>query len=54
MVEFLKKFADTERLNWGQWGICIGLAAVSWPIGWVVKLIPVPDKPFLSFLSKKK
>lgn len=51
MVEFLKKFADTERLNWGQWGACIGLASVSWPIGWVVKYIPVPEKPFFSFLK---
>ncbi|KAH6769962.1 ATPase E1-E2 type family protein / haloacid dehalogenase-like hydrolase family protein [Perilla frutescens var. hirtella] len=48
MVEFLKKFADTERLNWGQWGICVGLAAAAWPIGWLVKLIPVPQKPFFS------
>ncbi|XP_027359300.1 putative calcium-transporting ATPase 13, plasma membrane-type [Abrus precatorius] len=54
MVEFLKKFADTERLNWGQWAICIGLAAVSGPIGWVVKLIPVPDRPLLNFLSMKR
>ncbi|KAK7266669.1 hypothetical protein RIF29_19319 [Crotalaria pallida] len=54
MVEFLKKFADTERLNWGQWGACIILAAVSWPIGLVVKLIPVSDKPLLSFFSMKK
>ncbi|KAK7316248.1 hypothetical protein VNO77_35129 [Canavalia gladiata] len=54
MVEFLKKFADTERLNWGQWAICIGFAAISWPIGWVVKLIPVPDTPFLNFLCMKK
>ncbi|KAL2335344.1 hypothetical protein Fmac_016557 [Flemingia macrophylla] len=54
MVEFLKKFADTERLNWGQWAICIALAAVSWPIGWVVKLIPVPDTPLLNILSMKK
>ncbi|KAI3506806.1 hypothetical protein L1887_21371 [Cichorium endivia] len=46
MVEFLKNFADTERLNGVQWGICIGIAALSWPIGWVVKLIPVPEKPF--------
>ncbi|RVX21757.1 putative calcium-transporting ATPase 13, plasma membrane-type [Vitis vinifera] len=51
MVEFLKKFADTERLNWGQWGACIGIAAASWPIGWVVKGIPVSDKPFLSYLK---
>ncbi|XP_011027295.1 PREDICTED: putative calcium-transporting ATPase 13, plasma membrane-type [Populus euphratica] len=51
MVEFLKKFADTERLNWGQWGVCIGTAALSWPICWVVKCIPVPEKPIFSYLS---
>ncbi|CAA3023726.1 calcium-transporting ATPase 12, plasma membrane-type-like [Olea europaea var. sylvestris] len=49
MVEFLKKFADTVRLNWGQWGICILLAAFTWPLGWIVKCIPVPKKPFLSY-----
>ncbi|XP_030540785.1 calcium-transporting ATPase 12, plasma membrane-type [Rhodamnia argentea] len=54
MVEFLKKFADTERLNWGQWVACILLAAVSWPIGWVVKLVPVSSKPFFSYLKKLK
>ncbi|GMH29242.1 hypothetical protein Nepgr_031085 [Nepenthes gracilis] len=52
MVEFLKKFADTERLNWGQWAACIGLAAVSWPIGWIVKCIPVPEKPFFSYVDQ--
>ncbi|KAM0028395.1 putative P-type Ca(2+) transporter [Helianthus debilis subsp. tardiflorus] len=52
MVEFLKKFADTERLSGVQWGICIGIAALSWPIGWVMKLIPVPDKPFLSYIRR--
>ncbi|XP_043718872.1 putative calcium-transporting ATPase 13, plasma membrane-type [Telopea speciosissima] len=51
MVEFLKKFANTERLNWKEWCVCIGLAAISWPIGWIVKWIPVPEKPFLSFLK---
>ncbi|MCD7466176.1 putative calcium-transporting ATPase 13, plasma membrane-type [Datura stramonium] len=50
MVEFLKKFANTERLNWGQWGICIGFAAASWPIGWLVKCITVPDRPIFSYL----
>ncbi|XP_002512214.2 calcium-transporting ATPase 12, plasma membrane-type [Ricinus communis] len=44
MVELLKRFASTERLNWGQWGACIGIAAVSWPIGCVVKCIPVYRK----------
>ncbi|KAI8566320.1 hypothetical protein RHMOL_Rhmol02G0031700 [Rhododendron molle] len=47
MVEFLKNFADTERLNWWQWGVCVGFASISWPLGWVVKWIPVPEKPFL-------
>ncbi|XP_049407098.1 putative calcium-transporting ATPase 13, plasma membrane-type isoform X1 [Solanum stenotomum] len=50
MVEFLKKFANTERLNWGQWGICIGFAAASWPIGWLVRCINVPERPFFSYL----
>ncbi|OVA11918.1 Cation-transporting P-type ATPase [Macleaya cordata] len=53
MVEFLKKFADTERLNWGQWGACIGIAAVCWPIGWVVKCIPVSDKPLFRLLKER-
>uniref|UniRef100_A0A2N9G615 Uncharacterized protein n=1 Tax=Fagus sylvatica TaxID=28930 RepID=A0A2N9G615_FAGSY len=39
-----QRFANTERLDWGQWGACIGLAALSWPIGWVVKCIPVSGK----------
>ncbi|MCL7044564.1 hypothetical protein MKW94_010536 [Papaver nudicaule] len=53
MVEFLKKFADTERLNWGQWGACIGIAIISWPIGWVVKCIPVPEKPVFDLLKRR-
>ncbi|XP_060671418.1 calcium-transporting ATPase 12, plasma membrane-type-like [Ziziphus jujuba] len=34
-----------------QWGICFGIAVISWPIDWVVKCIPVPDKPLLSYLG---
>ncbi|PSS19072.1 Calcium-transporting ATPase 13 plasma membrane-type [Actinidia chinensis var. chinensis] len=47
MVEFLKRFANTERLNWGQWSACILIASLSWPIGWLVKFIPVSSKHFL-------
>ncbi|KAH7573854.1 hypothetical protein JRO89_XS03G0215200 [Xanthoceras sorbifolium] len=47
MVELLKKFANTERLNWGQWGVCIRFAAASWPTGWLVKCIHVPEKKLL-------
>ncbi|KAF2287859.1 hypothetical protein GH714_002999 [Hevea brasiliensis] len=44
MVELLTRFAGTERLNSGQWGACIGIAAVSWPIGFLAKCIPVSGK----------
>ncbi|ESQ47569.1 hypothetical protein EUTSA_v10022129mg, partial [Eutrema salsugineum] len=50
MVEFLKRFADTERLDLGQWGVCVAIAAASWPIGWLVKSVPVPEKHFFSYL----
>nr|XP_027103189.1 calcium-transporting ATPase 12, plasma membrane-type-like [Coffea arabica] len=49
MVEFLKRFATTERLNWVQWVSCIGIAALSWPIGWFVKCIPSERLPSLPF-----
>ncbi|KAA8548698.1 hypothetical protein F0562_000382 [Nyssa sinensis] len=54
IVECLKKFADTERLDWGQWGLCIGIAAASWPIGRVVKCIPTPEKPHFSYIRRQK
>ncbi|XP_014506792.1 putative calcium-transporting ATPase 13, plasma membrane-type [Vigna radiata var. radiata] len=44
MVEFLKKFANTERLTWEQWGVCVSIGALSWPIGVLVKCIPVVCK----------
>ncbi|KAL2934528.1 Calcium-transporting ATPase 12 plasma membrane-type [Bienertia sinuspersici] len=52
MVEFLKDFADTVRLNWQQWGTCIGFAIVTWPIGFLVKLIPVPEEPIFTFFRR--
>ncbi|KAL2229963.1 UNVERIFIED_CONTAM: putative calcium-transporting ATPase 13, plasma membrane-type [Sesamum indicum] len=51
MVEFLNKFADTERLNWRQWAVCIAFSAASWPIGFLVKFIPVPERPWFSCLK---
>ncbi|XP_059652751.1 calcium-transporting ATPase 12, plasma membrane-type-like [Cornus florida] len=54
MVEFLHKFANTKRLDWLQWGLCIVLAAMSWPLAWVVKCIPVPEKPFLTYVTWKR
>ncbi|XP_008808020.1 calcium-transporting ATPase 7, plasma membrane-type-like [Phoenix dactylifera] len=51
MVELLKRFADTERLDWGQWGICAGIAAISWPIAWIVKCIHVSTTPVSDLLA---
>nr|XP_016458324.1 PREDICTED: putative calcium-transporting ATPase 13, plasma membrane-type isoform X1 [Nicotiana tabacum] len=44
MVEFLRRFANTERLNWRQWAVCMGISSLSWPIGWIMKCIPVSNK----------
>ncbi|XP_020105106.1 putative calcium-transporting ATPase 13, plasma membrane-type [Ananas comosus] len=54
MVELLTRFADTQRLNWGQWGICVGIAAISWPIGWIVKCVPVSSTPVHQLLTRCK
>ncbi|KAK1326296.1 putative calcium-transporting ATPase 13, plasma membrane-type [Acorus calamus] len=51
MVEFLRRFADTERLNWVQWAACIGIGMVSWPIGWIVKCVPIADGPVFGLLK---
>ncbi|KAL6641117.1 hypothetical protein ACP70R_019298 [Stipagrostis hirtigluma subsp. patula] len=53
MVEVLTRFAGTERLSWAQWGVCFAIAAVSWPIGWAVKFIPVPDRPLHEILARR-
>ncbi|GFP97986.1 calcium-transporting ATPase 12 plasma membrane-type [Phtheirospermum japonicum] len=49
MVEFLRDFADTVSLSLRQWGVCVAVAAVTWPIGWVMKFVPVMETPFLSY-----
>ncbi|KAM2432988.1 hypothetical protein PS2_019831 [Malus domestica] len=36
----------------GTMGACIGSAAITWPISWVFKCIPVPGKPIFSCLKK--
>ncbi|TMW86136.1 hypothetical protein EJD97_021902 [Solanum chilense] len=48
MIEMLKRFACTERLNWMQWKVCIGIAALSWPVSLLIKCIPVPKTPLFS------
>ncbi|POO02065.1 P-type ATPase [Trema orientale] len=50
LVEILKMIGDTEKLNWPEWGICVGVAAFTLPIGWVARFIPIPDKQVVSYL----
>ncbi|CAM0884514.1 unnamed protein product [Alopecurus aequalis] len=54
MVEVLTRFAGTRRLGLGQWGVCLAIAAVSWPIGWAVKFIPVPDRTLHQIWTGRK
>ncbi|POO02059.1 P-type ATPase [Trema orientale] len=53
-VEILQIFADTESLNWPQWGSCVGIASLTLPIGWISRLIPVPNKQVGSYLMVGK
>ncbi|CAM6102585.1 unnamed protein product [Calypogeia fissa] len=48
IVEFLRKFASTHPLTWQQWLICIGIGFVSWPLGFLLKFIPVREKPYVN------
>ncbi|CAN6293557.1 unnamed protein product [Urochloa humidicola] len=54
MVELLTRFAGTQRLGLAQWGVCVAIAAMSWPIGWAVKFIPVPNRPLSEILRTRK
>ncbi|POO02063.1 P-type ATPase [Trema orientale] len=49
-VEILKWIADTKRLNWPQWSLSIGIAALTLPIGFVTRYIPVPKKQVVAYL----
>ncbi|KAL3683654.1 hypothetical protein R1sor_001676 [Riccia sorocarpa] len=48
IVQFLTRFATTTALNGREWGICIAIGAVSWPLGFLIKFIPVPKKPIVN------
>ncbi|KAL2622967.1 hypothetical protein R1flu_003172 [Riccia fluitans] len=46
LVTFLGKFAHTVPLTLQQWGISVGIGAISLIIAVGTKLVPVPSKPF--------
>ncbi|KAK3042228.1 hypothetical protein RJ639_001348 [Escallonia herrerae] len=52
MVEVLESYADTARLDMGQWSICIAIAALSWPIGRLVKCIPFSNVKWQTLKTK--
>ncbi|CAA0822572.1 Calcium-transporting ATPase 10- plasma membrane-type [Striga hermonthica] len=53
IIFFLGKFASTVRLSWKLWLVSFAIGLVSWPLAIVGKLIPVPEKSFGEFLTKK-
>lgn len=44
LVEFCGPFATTTSLSIAQWFICIGLGALSLPLGFLLRLIPTPPE----------
>jgi Ca2+-transporting ATPase len=42
IVELAGSFALTTGLTVGQWFSCLGIAAVTLPLGVLIRLIPIP------------
>ncbi len=54
IVEYFGKGASVATLSWQQWLITVGIAAITLPMGVVVKLFPAPDKDaFQIWLGEK-
>ncbi|XP_051131349.1 calcium-transporting ATPase 10, plasma membrane-type-like [Andrographis paniculata] len=53
IIFFLGKFFSTVRLSWQLWLVSIAIGVVSWPLAAVGKLIPVPERPFSKYLTRK-
>ncbi|XP_010323145.2 auto-inhibited Ca2 -transporting ATPase 10 isoform X1 [Solanum lycopersicum] len=53
IIFFLGKFTSTVRLSWQLWLVSIVIGVISWPLAVLGKLIPVPEKPFSEYFSKK-
>lgn len=51
IIEFLGKFFDTARLDWRLWLLSVAIGAVSWPLAYLGKFIPVPVRPFQSYFK---
>ncbi|EFJ35914.1 hypothetical protein SELMODRAFT_78287 [Selaginella moellendorffii] len=50
LVEYGGTIVSTVHLEWNHWILCIILGAISLPLAALVKLIPIPDRPFSEYL----
>ncbi|CAM6016725.1 unnamed protein product, partial [Sphagnum balticum] len=51
IVEFAGNFTSTVGLDWQMWILCLVLGVISMPLAMLIKLIPVPDAPFITYLT---
>ncbi|KAM6545490.1 hypothetical protein CsatB_026226 [Cannabis sativa] len=49
LVEILKLIADTVKLTWLHWGLCIGISSLTLPIGFIMRFVPVPRKQVMDY-----
>ncbi|KAH6837915.1 autoinhibited Ca2+ -ATPase [Perilla frutescens var. hirtella] len=53
IILFLGKFASTVRLSWKLWLVSLAIAFISWPLAMVGKFVPVPERNFSEYFTKK-
>lgn len=51
IVEFGASAFKVTGLSWDQWLFCIGIGAGSLPLGFILRLIPVPERHFTDILQ---
>jgi magnesium-transporting ATPase (P-type) len=47
IVEFTGKVFKVDKLSWVQWVSCIGIGAFSLVLGFIFRLVPVPQRHFM-------
>lgn len=45
IVEYGRDFTQTTPLTWEEWKITVGLGAISLPVGFLMRLVPVQEDP---------
>ncbi|CAI5493283.1 unnamed protein product [Closterium sp. Naga37s-1] len=52
VVEVFQSFAGTTSLSWNQWLLCVGIGAISLPLAFVAKFIPVSEVPLFDCFKR--